>query len=112
MKRPLPITIICVLGYITVLLTFPQVFSPSIKKLGLFVPAIYGIIVAAQFIGCVGLWFFKRWGAELYLVAFFSKALFHLFTDTAGVGLMFSAVVNIVFLFFLLRHYPRMNPNL
>jgi uncharacterized membrane protein (DUF2068 family) len=112
MKRPLAITIICVLGYITVLFTFPQVFSPSIKKLGLFVPAVYGIIVASQFIGCVGLWFFKRWGAELYLIGFFAKALFHLFTGTAGAGLVVSALINLVFLFFLLRYYPRMNANL
>jgi hypothetical protein len=100
------------MGYVTVLFTFPQVFSPSIKRLGLYMPALYGVIVASQFIGCVGLWYFKRWGAELYLIGFFSKVLFHLFTDTAGVGLIFSGVYNLVFLFFLLRYYPRMNPNL
>jgi uncharacterized membrane protein (DUF2068 family) len=112
MKRPVIISIICILGYITVLFTFPQVFSPSIKRLGLFMPAIYGIIVSAQFIGCVGLWYFKRWGAELYVTGFFLKVLFHLFTDTAGGGLILSAVVNLVFFIFLLKHYPRMNPNL
>src|SRR3954465_6317506 len=104
MKRPLVISIICIIGYITVLFTFPQVFSPPIKRLGLFMPALYGIIVASQFIGCVGLWYFKRWGAELYLVGFFSKVLFHLFTDTAGGSIIFSSVLNLVFLFFLLRH--------
>ena len=112
MKRPFVITLICILGYLSVIFTFPQIFSPSVKKLGLYVPALFGIIVAAQFIACVGLWYFKRWGAELYLIAFFVKVTFHLLTDTAGFGLVFSGVLNLVFLFFLLRHYPRMSANL
>ena len=112
MKRPLAITIICIIGYLSVVFTFPQVFSPGVKRLGLFVPALFGIIVAGQFIACVGLWHFKRWGAELYITAFFLKALFHLLTETAGVGLILSGMLNLVFLFFLLRHYPRMDANL
>jgi hypothetical protein len=112
MKRPKIISAICILGYLSVLFTFPQVFSPSIKRLGLFVPALYGIIVSSQFIACVGLWYFKRWGAELYLIAFFAKVLFHLATGTAGPGLAVSALINLVFLFFLLRFYGRMSANL
>ena len=112
MKRPRIITIICIIGYLGVLFTFPQVFSPQIKRLGLYVPAIYGIIVSSQFIACVGLWYFKRWGAELYLLALFAKVLFHLLTDTAGGGLVFSGLLNMVFLFFILRQYPRMSANL
>ena len=112
MKRPFVITLICILGYLSVVFTFPQVFSPPIKRLGLFVPAIYGILVSGQFIACVGLWYFKRWGAELYLAAFFLKALFHLLTDTAGAGLIVSGAIHLVFVFFLLRHYPRMDTNL
>ena len=112
MKRPFVITLICILGYLSVLFTFPQVFSPSVKRLGLFVPALFGILVAGQFIACVGLWYFKRWGAELYLIAFFLKALFHLLTETAGAGLLVSGFVNLVFVFFLLKYYPRMDTNL
>lgn len=112
MKRPWPITVICVIGYLSVLFTFPQVFSPPVKKLGLFMPALYGIIIAAQFIACVGLWFFKRWGAELYVAAFVARVLFQLLNDAAGPGLVVSALLNTVFLVILLRHYPRMDLNL
>ncbi len=112
MKRPRIISVICILGYLTVLFTFPQVFSPAIKKLGLFVPAVYGIIVAARFIACVGLWFFKKWGAELYVASFFASVLFELLSGTAGSGLIISSVMNLVFIIFLLRYYPRMSANL
>ena len=112
MKRPLAITIICVIGYMSVVFTFPQVFSPPVKRLGLFMPAVYGILIAAQFIGCVGLWYYKRWGAELFVMAFFGRVLFQLLNDTAGPGLVMSAVLNLVFFGILLRHYPRMNTNL
>ena len=55
MKRPKIITVFCVLMYVGLLISFPQVFSPGVKKLGVFVPAIYGLLVAAQFIATVGI---------------------------------------------------------
>ena len=80
MRRPIIITIICIIGYVTVVFTFPQIFSPAIKKLGMFVPAIYGVLVAAHFIACVGLWYFKQWGVQWYILSFFAKTIFYLFT--------------------------------
>lgn len=112
MKRPRIISIICILGYLSVLFTFPQVFSPPIKKLGVFMPAIYGILVSAHFIACVGIWYFKQWGVQLYLMAFFAKTLFYLLTDQIGLSLYVGSAFSVVFMFILLRHYPKMNPNL
>lgn len=112
MKRPKILTFICILGYISVVVTFPQVFSPAVKKLGVFVPALYGLLVAAKFIACVGIWYFKQWGVQLYLSAFFSKTLFDLTLSDIGFGFWFSLLVSIPFCIILLRFYPRMNPNL
>lgn len=94
------------------LLSFPQVFSPQVKKLGLLIPALYGILVAANFIACVGLWYMKQWGVALYLLAFFAKILFNLGINDLGAGFYAGNLVSVVFIIFLLRVYPKMSPNL
>lgn len=112
MKRPRIISLICIVGYLSVVVAFPQVFSPSIKKLGVLVPAIYGLLVAAQFISCVGIWYFKQWGVQLYVLTFFAKTLFFMLSQQTGISFYAGLVVSVVFVIILLRHYPRMNPNL
>lgn len=75
-------------------------------------PAIYGILVASNFIACVGLWFFKQWGAELYVVSFFAKTLFFVLLQQYAFSFYFNSVVSIIFIFILLRFYPKMSQNL
>ncbi|MEI6019657.1 MAG: hypothetical protein WCR21_00875 [Bacteroidota bacterium] len=112
LSRPKIISFICIFGYLSVLFTFPQVFSPGIKKLGTMVPAIYGILVAMHFIACVGLWYYKQWGVQLYLIAFFSKIIFYLLSNQTGAVFYVNALFGVVFMVVLLKHYRRMNPNL
>jgi len=112
MVRPKIITFICIIGYLSVVFTFPQVFSPQIKKLGVFIPAIYGILVAANFIACVGLWYFKQWGVQLYLISVFAKTLFYILSDQLAFGFYFNIILSFIFIIILLRFYPKMNPNL
>lgn len=112
MKRPRILTLICVIGYLSVVFSFPQVFSPQIKKLGAFMPALYGILVAASFIACVGIWYVKQWGVQIYLAVFFAKILFSLSINQLGAGFYVSTGLSLLFSLVLLRYYPRMNPNL
>ena len=112
MKRPKIISFICIIGYLTVLFSFPQVFSPQVKKLGLLMPAVYGILVAASFIACVGVWYLKQWGVMLYLLVFFAKILFNLGINDLGPGFYIGNLLSVAFIFILLRFYPKMNPNL
>jgi uncharacterized membrane protein len=112
MKRPLILSIICVIGFLWVVVTFPGVFSPSVKKLGVFMPAIYGLIVAATFISFIGVWHLKRWGMELYALSFFSKMAFFILTKsfemTSIIGIVFSVWFMTTYLFF----YKKMDVNL
>lgn len=112
MKRPRIISFICIIGYLSVLLSFPQVFSPQVKKLGLLMPALYGILVAANFIACVGIWYMKQWGVVLYLLVFFSRILFNLGINDLGAGFYISNLVSVLFIILLLRVYRKMSPNL
>lgn len=111
-KRPLILTIICIIGYIWIIGTFPGVFSPSVKKLGAFVPAIYGLIIAGTFISFIGIWYMKRWGVEAYILMFFAKQIFLWLTGDTGfstfLGIAFSAWFIITFFFF----YRKMDVNL
>lgn len=112
MKRPGIITVICVSGFLLAILNFLQVFSPAMKKLGVFIPAIFGLIVALQFISCVGLWFIKQWGLRLYLYAFFARTFFLVAFELTGPLFYIRTLAALVFIIILLRHYPRMSPNL
>ena len=111
MIRPKIITFICVLGFILVLFSFPQVFSPSIKKIGMFAPAVYGAIIAFQFISFVGLWHFKRWGALLFIMVFFGKLYFNILIDDTGFLFYSYIAISLTSLFFILNYFKRMNPD-
>ena len=100
------------LGYITIIFTFPQVFSPAIKKLGVFMPAIYGILVASNFISCVGIWYYKQWGVLLYILSFFARIVFFLLIQQYSFGFYLGTVLSGIAIFILLRFYPKMSQNL
>jgi hypothetical protein len=112
MKRPRLISLLCIAGYLSVLLSFPQVFAPSVKKLGIFVPALYGLLVTARFIACVGIWHDKRWGAELYVAAFFARLLFVVLSTQAGLGFYLGLPLSLASVVILFVYYPRMSPEL
>ena len=109
LKRPRLISIICVLGFIWIVFSFPSVFSPSIKKMGDWYPALFGLIVASSFISYIGVWHMKRWGVQLFIITFFMKeTLLILLEDLSYVGIAFSLFFLISMLFF----YRRMDLNL
>lgn len=109
LKRPRLISIICILGFIWIVFSFPSVFSPSIKKMGDWYPALFGLIVASSFISYIGVWHMKRWGVQLFIITFFMKEiLLILLEDLSYVGIAFSLFFLISMLFF----YRRMDLNL
>ncbi|MBI3500868.1 MAG: hypothetical protein HY063_03655 [Bacteroidetes bacterium] len=108
-KRPVILTIICILGILWSLLNFIFVFSPFIRKISEMAPAIYGIIVAVQFISFIGTWHMKRWGVHLFIAAFFAKIIFSIMIDDVSyVGIVFSVAFTVFFLIF----YKRMDEEL
>lgn len=108
-KRPGLITTVCVLGFIWIVFSFPAVFSPSVKKLGDWYPALFGLIVAVNFISYIGVWHMKRWGADLFIITFFIKEILLLFiNDVSYAGIVFSVFFIISMVFF----YKRMDVNL
>ena len=108
-KRPVILTIICIAGILWSLMNFIFIFSPFIKKINNWAPAIYGIIVAVQFISFIGAWHMKRWGVMLFISASIAKVLFSIAVDDVSyVGVGLSATIIVFFLIF----YSRMEEEL
>jgi hypothetical protein len=78
----------------------------------MFMPAVFGILVSAQFISCVGVWYYKQWGVQLYLIAFFAKTIFFLTTQQTGISFYFGGLISLTSIILMLRFYPKMSPNL
>lgn len=113
LKRPVFLTILCIVGYVWVVLTIPSIFSPDTKRLGEWFPALFGAVVAFQFISMIGLWHMKRWGVEMFLFNFFFKTVLHL---SAGMldegGVILGIIVSLVYVFPLMSYYRQMDRNL
>jgi len=108
-KRPKLLTVVCVMGFIWIVFSFPGVFAPSVKKLGDWYPALFGFLVASNFISFIGVWHMKRWGVNLFAITFFIKeVVLILIEDINYIGIPF-------FLFFLISmvvYYKKMDINL
>lgn len=111
-KRSKLVTIICMIGYAWVVLVFPSVFSPSIKRLGDFIPALYGFMVASTFIAFIGIWHMKRWGVHLYTSVFFIKQVFFYLINDYGMSTIFGTILSVLFIVVFLYDYKNMSTNL
>jgi hypothetical protein len=108
-KRPVLITIVCILGFIWIVFSFVGVFNPALKKMSDWYPALFGLIVAATFMSYIGVWHMKRWGVQLFAISFFIKELaLILIEDINPVGIVFA----LFFLVSMLCFYKRMDINL
>src|SRR3984957_10436312 len=111
-KRPVTVSIISIKGWIVVILNFLNAFSPSIKKISEFYPALYSLAMCLQFISLVGIWYMKQWGVELFVVSFFTKDMLSVIMNDYGAMGMASFVISILIIIVLLFFYRRMDMNL
>lgn len=75
LKRPKIISVISIAGFVLVILSMPQMFSPETRKLGNFMPALFGLLISLRFIAYVGLWHMKRWGVELFMITLAAQVI-------------------------------------
>ena len=108
-KRPGILTAICIIGYIWIVVTFPGMFSPDVKKTGAWYPALYGIFVAMNFISFIGIWHMKRWGVNLFISTFFIKLVTNILVDDVNV---IGVALSVLFIIPFLIYYRRMDVNL
>ena len=111
-QRPKSISIITVTAIVLVLLAFPMLFTPSIKRMGDFVPMILGIIITLQFVSLIGIWHMKQWGVQLFIIMFCVRVITFMFLDLYTFRFFFNILYSIIFIIFFLIHYRKMDTNL
>ncbi len=110
-QRPKIISIISVLGFILVVGGLGTVFSPEIRKLGDFYPALFGLLVSLRFIAYVGIWHMKRWGVELFMITLVAQIIQAVVMDSyvinpVGLG------EHLIALTIMIVYYRKMDRNL
>jgi hypothetical protein len=65
-KRPIAITIICIIGFIGALLTLPVLFSNAVSSLPPWYPALLGISGVIGLACMIGLWMMRKWAVYTY----------------------------------------------
>lgn len=111
-QRPKSISIITVTAIVLVLLAFPMLFTPSIKRMGDFVPMVLGIIITLQFVSLIGVWHMKQWGVQLFIIMFCVRVITFMFLDLYTFRFFFNIFYSIIFIIFFLIHYRKMDTNL
>lgn len=86
-RRPVAITIICILGFIGAALAIPLIFSDMARSIGTWYPLYLAFSVVIGLACMIGLWMMKKWSIIVY-TAFFvvnqvvllTKGLWDIFT--------------------------------
>lgn len=65
-KRPVAITVICILGFIGAAISIPLIFSNITQQIGSWYPPYLGLSSAVGLLCMFGLWNMKKWAAYTY----------------------------------------------
>ncbi len=65
-KRPLVITIVCILAFVGLISLIPSIFSSEAKAVGNWYPPYLGFNVMMGLVAFIGLWRMKKWSVILY----------------------------------------------
>ena len=65
-KRPIAITVICILGFVGVGLSIPMIFSEIARQIGSWFPPYASFTATVSLICMVALWRSKKWGLYIY----------------------------------------------
>ena len=110
--RPKSISVVTVIAIVLVLLAFPMLFMPSIKRMGDFIPMTLGIIITLQFVSLIGIWHMKQWGVQLFIIMFSVRVITFMFLEMYSFRFYFNIFYSILFAIFFLIHYRKMDAKL
>lgn len=111
-QRPKIISITGIIAIVLILLAFPMLFMPSIKRMGDFIPMILGVIITLQFVSVIGVWHMKRWGVHLFIIMFFIRVITFMSLEMYTFRFYFNIVYSLFFIIIFLIHYRKMDTNL
>jgi hypothetical protein len=65
-RRPVPITLICILSAIGALIAIPLIFTEAARSIGTWYPPYLAFGAVLGLVCTVGLWLMRRWAVYLY----------------------------------------------
>jgi len=65
-RRPIPITVICVIAAVGALFTIPLIFSQAAVSIGAWYPPYLAFSAVVGLACTIGLWLMRKWGVYLY----------------------------------------------
>jgi len=105
-KRPVSITVICVVGFIGAIITIPLIFSAMAQQVGAWYPP-YLAFSAVVGLGCMfGLWMMKKWAAYTYTAL---VALNQVVLLAMGVWNIWALVIPVIVIIFALKNVSKMS---
>jgi len=104
-KRPIAITIICVLGFVGAAVTLPLIFSDRARQIGGWYPPYLALSGVIGFVCMFGLWRMKKWAAFSYagLAGLTQIVLF-----TMGVWNIMALIIPLIVVGIALTHVKKM----
>lgn len=104
-KRPISITVICIIGFIGALYSVPLVFSSLATQVGSWYPPYLALSTVIGLTCLIGLWLMKKWSAYLY-TAF--VALNQIILIAMGVWNIMALLIPLVVVYFALTNVSKM----
>ena len=104
-KRPTSITVICVLGFVGVLIVVPLIFSSIARQIGPWYPPYLGFSAVTGLVCMVGLWKMRKWAAYAY-TGF--VALNQVVLLAMGVWNVMALLIPAIVIFFALKNISKM----
>src|SRR4051812_341875 len=111
-KRPIITSIFCVIGFIICAGQIVAISAPSIRNVAIWYPVIYGMIVSLRFISLVGVWHWKKWGAELFTYSTLIKITTQILVNDLSTMGKVDAFLSVLFSITFMVYYRRMSRNL
>ena len=105
-RRPVVITVICVIGFIGGLLVVPRIFGDTARSIGAWYPLHLAFSAAAGFVCFIGLWKMRRWGVFAYTGFFLVNQAFML---AMGVWSIYALVIPGVFIAIMFSKIEKMS---
>jgi hypothetical protein len=65
-KRPVAITVICVIGFIGAAITVPLIFSVTARSIAPWYPPLVGVGAVIGLVCMIGLWVMRKWAVYAY----------------------------------------------
>ncbi|MBP1127238.1 MULTISPECIES: hypothetical protein [Pseudomonas] len=105
-KRPISITIICVLGMLSVLISIALIFSNVTQQIGPWFAPYLGFCSVVGLACFIGLWKMKKWAVYTYTGFFLLNQTVMI---AMGIWTVMTIVSPAIVIFFALKHVSKMS---